>query len=567
MFASNAMEKTRLLSPDIESKIAHEEDVISQENVRKTNTAAVSSLLVFAFLLMLAFLAPTSLRLRMSSQEIPFKRNSHSIVPSDLWGKTSKPFPTGAFWTNFVVESGDGAANLLPYGVKCIENGIHISYGATRRSVTDKWIRDGFDTDLQISSSESYQRRSVSYHDDLSVTMSYALSSGTYDALLVKGSPFVTVSFKGSTPVIQSNTMHITNVETYALTHPDRNYYIVTLGNYQKWLVYTSFNTALTWSHSTDQLSASGSVTGVVRVAVLPSQDYARALTLLLKYAACIPTGATVQLAYPKPSSASVTYKFQTEGSGDLLMMALPHQVDILDTSSLASLLAQDSIAHMWSLKGKLVPVVGKQWVLTYSNIKSPHWVYDLEGRVISTTRLNDIAASLQLDVLTVPPSAQDPYSFGKEVARMAMLALIADNLGIADARKLALNNIEAGLTPWLMGGNRDAFVYDTTWGGIIPAMGLQDKQADYGSGWYNDHHFHYGYFVYVGAALAKLNRPYFDGHRAAFDALALDICNSDRSNSDFAYARHKDFFDGHSWASGLFQEANGKSQESSSEV
>ncbi|CAM9873455.1 unnamed protein product, partial [Chrysoparadoxa australica] len=30
---------------------------------------------------------------------------------------------------------------------------------------------------------------------------------------------------------------------------------------------------------------------------------------------------------------------------------------------------------------------------------------------------------------------------------------------------------------------------------------------------------------------------------------------------------RHKDFFSGHSWASGLFSQANGKSQESSSEA
>ena len=31
--------------------------------------------------------------------------------------------------------------------------------------------------------------------------------------------------------------------------------------------------------------------------------------------------------------------------------------------------------------------------------------------------------------------------------------------------------------------------------------------------------------------------------------------------------SRHKDYFDGHSWASGLWQQGNGKGQESSSEV
>lgn len=45
------------------------------------------------------------------------------------------------------------------------------------------------------------------------------------------------------------------------------------------------------------------------------------------------------------------------------------------------------------------------------------------------------------------------------------------------------------------------------------------------------------------------------------------DICNPDPTDPDFPFARHKDFFDGHSWASGLFQQANGKGQESSSEA
>ena len=50
-------------------------------------------------------------------------------------------------------------------------------------------------------------------------------------------------------------------------------------------------------------------------------------------------------------------------------------------------------------------------------------------------------------------------------------------------------------------------------------------------------------------------------------DALVRDICNKDEGDADFPVSRHKDYFDGHSWASGLLQQANGKGQESSSEV
>jgi endoglucanase Acf2 len=67
---------------------------------------------------------------------------------------------------------------------------------------------------------------------------------------------------------------------------------------------------------------------------------------------------------------------------------------------------------------------------------------------------------------------------------------------------------------------------------------------------------------------LARFDRDFFDAHFDVFDALRKDVCNMDAtSETNYPFARHKDFFDGHSWASGLFQQANGKSQESSSEV
>ena len=123
-------------------------------------------------------------------------------------------------------------------------------------------------------------------------------------------------------------------------------------------------------------------------------------------------------------------------------------------------------------------------------------------------------------------------------------------------------------------------------------------------TGWYNDHHFHYGYFLFAAAALSKADThasssssSFFSSvsslfsfftngasdasnsetdisndagtaqHTAALEAILRDVCNIDATDPQFPLVRHKDFFDGHSWASGLFQQANGKGQESSSEV
>ena len=126
---------------------------------------------------------------------------------------------------------------------------------------------------------------------------------------------------------------------------------------------------------------------------------------------------------------------------------------------------------------------------------------------------------------------------------------------------------VETALTPWLQGLNPDALLYDKTYGGVITTNGVADLYADYGSGWYSDHHFHYGYFAYAAATLAKLDVPYWEANKVPMETIIRDFCNPDPTDPDFPFARHKDFFDGHSWASGLYPQANGKGQESSSEV
>ena len=48
------------------------------------------------------------------------------------------------------------------------------------------------------------------------------------------------------------------------------------------------------------------------------------------------------------------------------------------------------------------------------------------------------------------------------------------------------------------LGVNSDTLLYDRSYGGVVTVKGMGDSQADYGSGWYSDHHFHYGYLIYA---------------------------------------------------------------------
>lgn len=89
----------------------------------------------------------------------------------------------------------------------------------------------------------------------------------------------------------------------------------------------------------------------------------------------------------------------------------------------------------------------------------------------------------------------------------------------------------------------------------------------------YNDHHFHYGYILYACGILGKLNSTFAEEYGTHVDSIMFDVVYGENSNSNkavdfpsFPFTRHKSWFDGHSFASGLFAFVDGKSQESSTE-
>lgn len=571
-------ETVRLLPSDnnknsrVRTNLESFDSIVDSEKSTKCSSRLIGaclSLCIGIFLLLIVTFTETDKRIVLSatlSRTTPYKVVSHTEPVTGLWGTVTKPYPTGAFWTNLVVKTGDGAVGVHPYGVKTLDMGVQVSYGATRRWVSPLSIADSFACDLQLSSSQGYLGRSVESFDNISVTMSYKVVGGKYKTHLVKSSPFVTVVYEGATPVISSELMKFLNVEAKVMQNSVGSQYIVTLGNFQKWLVYCSEPVAFTWKDNT--LTSPAPIRGFVRVAILPNNYYDKAFNVLLSYVLKYPTGASLNLTYPSGTQSTVTIQYHTVGTGSLLMLALPHHASVLEVPALNS---RDSLAvqavydPIWDIKGKLIAVVGDVWKLQYSLVQAG-WNYIVNDK-LTNPQLDQIAQSLMVDVKTNLPNAADSYSFGKQIGRLARLAVIADNLGIADARQQAIVGLQNALVPWLTGANPDALMYDKVYGGLITTNGFSDPNAEFGTGWYNDHHFHYGYFINAGAVLARLSPPFFEIYRAAFDTLVRDICNYDAGDPDFPIARHKDFFDGHSWASGLFQQANGKGQESSSEV
>jgi len=96
----------------------------------------------------------------------------------------------------------------------------------------------------------------------------------------------------------------------------------------------------------------------------------------------------------------------------------------------------------------------------------------------------------------------------------------------------------------------------------------MNDPGQNFGNGFYNDHHFHYGYFVYSAAVAAKYDPSWEQKWREPLLALIRDYGNPSPDDPHFPVARHKDWFLGSSWAGGIASAfTNGKNQESSSEA
>jgi endoglucanase Acf2 len=105
-----------------------------------------------------------------------------------------------------------------------------------------------------------------------------------------------------------------------------------------------------------------------------------------------------------------------------------------------------------------------------------------------------------------------------------------------------------------------NCFVYDAD------ARGMVGLEASFGADEFNDHHFHYGYFLYAASVAVRHDPDLTEDISGVINLLAADLATSG-DDQYFAERRVFDAYAGHSWASGYSPFADGNNQESSSEA
>jgi endo-1,3(4)-beta-glucanase len=488
--------------------------------------------------------APWALGDPISTEAPDLPTIRHDEAPGPRWGDAPGPHPTNAWWTNAVLGAGDLPLNLLPYVVKVLNTGVEVS--EPFRVATETFIYTAHDNDLTLGAAEALIPPIVAAHDALSVTFEWADPAGPrMRTPLVRGAAYVTARYTELTPRITTPRA----VLDLRVVEAGRRFEI-DLDDGTTWLVYTTAPIEL--ARGAGGLTAPGAWSGDLRVARRPEDPAAR--MALDTSANAIPIGGEVG-ARIDGAEATLTFSWISEGEGPVLGYALPHHVDTLVEAPLPTLARR-------TIRGTVAGVLGDVWTMRWT-LPELGWQ---APRAIDPAHVDAVREALTRDAV-LEPEAWDTYRFGKQAARMGRHMLIAEALGENGVARRIGRDLAEALAPWLEGRNADPLVYDEVWGGVVPRDAARDRGAQFGSGYYNDHHFHYGYLVYAAAALARHDPAWAESHGDWVRALIRDIGNPSDADPHFPVTRSFDWFVGHSWAAGLAAFGDGRNQESTSEA
>ncbi len=162
------------------------------------------------------------------------------------------------------------------------------------------------------------------------------------------------------------------------------------------------------------------------------------------------------------------------------------------------------------------------------------------------------------------PAAPTDTYFGGKAAQRDAHLYRLARALSHPDTEAIR-TRVVADLDAWLgeqacTTSRMRCFAYDPAFRGVV------GREPSFGSEQFNDHHFHYGYFLTAAALMAEADPELAQRWAPRLAALVEDIAAPEQ-RPELPALRVFDPYAGHSWASGTAPFADGNNQESSSEA
>ncbi|KAK7215835.1 hypothetical protein V2G26_003838 [Clonostachys chloroleuca] len=493
-------------------------------------------------------------------------RVANSLPPLDSFIVDLKPpFPTNTWWAPYLAQPGDqNAAGPFPYQSSLGGSGVKFGV-STDRHFDGTSIQQPVRIDWLVGFTEhqgSFSGHKATKFDEQTVTVQYFQGNARMNAFLVPGSPYMTFEYEGATPKLEPQNASIKSFngksvgEGSAVTESG-TVFIVTDTEDATYVIYAL--ETVTLRASPDAITADVAYNNVIRLAKVSQESHR---VLLDQYHSAYPTAAKLEYELGNTEGA-IVFSWETVGSGELLMLTWPHHRGVMQNGNFPP----TSALGYLTTKGWMYPALGKQWRLTY---KLSDVVWN-PTRKLDSSCSDAVIKGLEYEVSQLKtsdaPVPNDFYYWGGTLAAKSRLALIADDLGRQDLIAPVIGYLKTSFQPWFEYSHTTQAAYETAWGGIINKAGATNEFVDFGNGYYNDHHFHYGYVLAIAATIAKYDQGWLNQHKTFINWFARDIINASPSDPQFPHTRCRDWFAGHSWASGILNGAGSRNQESSTEA
>ena len=396
---------------------------------------------------------------------------------------------------------------------------------------------------------------------------------------LVQGMGFVTGIYKNVTPYIRSNVFFKTLTPLKSPAVGVTKYKIL-LEDGNTWLLYAKSNNGTGLSLkavSPSSLRAPGKFSGTIQIAKNPDAVAANEATYDTCAGAYPKTVALSGSTSGNSGSYSLSWTHAGSSTAGLLMFALPHHIQSLVQSTVKI----TALKLQTTTKGIATGIIANSWTLNESNLPISIGFAPWDAATGSTHNLSTSAKAAILKAgksdlaqdINAQTNLNSMYFSGKALSKFATaIYAVHDLAGDVSVAAAGLTKLKAAFNRFVTNKQQFPLVYESQWGGVVStaAYTTGDANADFGNSYYNDHHFHYAYFIHTAAIIAYLDPSWLNtsNNKAWVNTLVRDVANPAPAGSDpyFPQSRSFDWYHGHSWAKGLFDSFDGKDEESSSE-
>ncbi|PQE12215.1 glycosyl hydrolase family 81 protein [Rutstroemia sp. NJR-2017a BVV2] len=542
-------------------------------------------------------------------------RPDHPVPRLGISRSNSGPLQTNKFYANFFLGSQSAATWTHPYSLSYTPSfnpstsprtypGLSIShllssqkvFGPTSSSTSSSsyYINPIGITSLFLSCTElppSTSHLTTSSLTSFSASINLLPSpSSTLPLIsfpLVQGMGFVTALYTSATPVLGSGVFF----QSLALLpspagRSSITKYKIALADGSTWLLYATPSSSTSTSPlsltllSPSLIQGSAPFSGSIQIAKLPASyaSSSEAETLHDTAAGAYARSASISGSV-NGNTGSYTLTFEKGGLSEptLLMYALPHHVESFDNATYCAV--SQRVVLDTTTKGTATAVLSNSWTLLEPSLPNTMGFLpwspargSLNPSTISSAAkavISNIAAVEVSQNMTMQTNLDSMYYSGKALAKFAgIVYTIHDIVGDVALAQAGLNKLKQSFERFSSNQQQFPLVYETAWSGLVSSASYTtlNSGADFGNTYYNDHHFHYSYFVYAAAIIGYLDPTWLASHKDYINTLVRDYANPSPLDPYFPVSRSFDWYHGHSWAHGLYETFDGKNEESSSE-